>query len=271
MDIFSLFRGTQNADAAAPAPQKVEPQKTAPLPGGESSTLETRGTASNDPPQGTPNQSATPAKTEGEAFPLAGFEKMWENTNTGKGQMPSLNADPAKISEAAKKIDFSKGIDPALLQKAVGGDVNALAEALNQAAQNAFSIATQASTHLVDKHVSAASEYMRSELPGQFKSFQAQDGLLTENPRLANPAVQPLIQVIQAQLAQQFPQATAAELRQHAQKYLSGVVSAISPEGSAPSEGNKKRPGKQQEAQAKNQFDWENWAKAESTDTQSWQ
>src|SRR4249919_1313767 len=102
MSIFDMFRGS-NADAtASQAPKPAQTPAAAPLPSGESSTLEPRGSTDALPPTGgAPNQPTVEGKTEGESSPLQGFEKLWENVNTSKGQMPSLNADPSKIAEAA--------------------------------------------------------------------------------------------------------------------------------------------------------------------------
>ncbi len=177
----------------------------------------------------------------------------------------------AKIAEAAQKIDFTRGIDPTVLAKAVAGDSAALLQVINSAARQAFTIGTQASTQLVDKHVSAVREHMQSELPSHLRSLQATDGLLTDNPKFAHPAVQPLIQAISHQLQSQFPTATSTELQNYAVKYLQETFSIIGDTKSSNGEASRKSPGRggeQQKKQAAGQFDWNTWAEAQSADQQ---
>jgi hypothetical protein len=186
---------------------------------------------------------------------------MWQTATSGNAP-PTLNADPVKIGEAAKKIDFARAVNPALATKALNGDVAAFSQILNEIAQQTFAVATQASTHLVDRHTAAVRDHIRGELPSELRKFQASDSLLAENSRLAHPAIQPLVQVIQAQFAAQFPQATSAELKAHALKYLSSVMTAVAPDGTDFS-ANTQNASKQREAQLKDTFDWGGWADAQ--------
>jgi len=268
MSIFDIFRGTgsvqpqQDSFSQTPPGQMTPQGTTAPgtLPNGETSALAAKPIdPSAPPPAGIP---AT------DNSPLADFSTLWDTgASSGANQMPSLNADPAKISEAARKIDFSKAVNPQLAQKAMSGDIDAFMQVMNQVAQQTFAVATQASTHLVDRHTAAVREHMQGELPNQLRRFQATDGLLSENPKLSHPAIQPLISVIQQQFANQFPQATTAELKAHALKYLSGVMQTIGPDGlptsgAGPSGGSGTK--RQQDLQAQNLFDWGNWAEAQN-------
>lgn len=261
MNIMDLFR-TPSAPAAAPAstsagttPAGVGPNGTSAL---ESAPAQAQGAAALD------------GKAPGaEAPPLEAYAKLFDNVAPAGGQsFQTLNADPAKIRDVAKTIDFTAGVSPELITKALAGDVKSMLTAMNQVAQTAFANSTQASSVLVDRQSSAAVDHVRSGLSGEFKKFQLRSDLQAENPAFSNPAIQPLVDVVQAQLASQYPQATVAELKSHAVKYLSGAFAAMNPEaasalaaaGARTQEEKSFGASFQARQQAQDNFDWPEWA-----------
>jgi len=119
---------------------------------------------------------------------------------------------------------------------------------------------------------------MKGLLPGQFKQFSVRDSLQSENPQFSNPAVQPLLDVIQQRLAERFPEASSSELMTHAKKYLAGVVDTVYPGASAKlqqptasPEGNQDENqdffnGMRKRERESNNFDWDSWANAQNRD-----
>jgi hypothetical protein len=53
---------------------------------------------------------------------------------------------------------------------------------------------------------------------------------MSENPTLANPAITPLLNLIQDRVAQQYPTATGPELKAYSEKYLTGIFATMFPD-----------------------------------------
>lgn len=257
MNIMNLFRpGAPVSDPNANANNQQPAPGT--LPTGATSTLETGahpGSVNNN----APGSGVPPNTVQKEASPLDPYAKLYDTVNIpGQTGVPQLNADAAKIGEVAKTLDFAKTIDPALAQKALAGDVQAFIQVIDAAAKQSFIAATQATSHLVDRQTSATVQHMQKNLPGELKRFQSAETLLAGNPQLSHPAAQPLLSVIQTQLANQFPQATAAELATHAQSYLAGLLNAV--QKPAPVESNEGMSSLDIQRKQATNFDWTAWS-----------
>lgn len=264
-DIFRSFLPAQQVASAHPAQQAnqavVQGQVGSNVPGnlptGQTSSIE-------QPGQGAPTLSPqNPVQTGAQTdFPLPNYDKLWENIPSAEGSRPAINADRTKIDAVAKTVDFTKNLPQPLVQKALAGDQSAFLAILNQAMQEGFATAMQASSHLVDKQSSAVIDHMQTALPNQIRNAQSKDSLLTAHPQFASPAIQPLLSVITQQLAAQYPTATSADITAHAIKYLQSVAKVVSP-GQVTSETSGPETfatRQQQKKQAADKFDWGEWA-----------
>lgn len=122
------------------------------------------------------------------------------------------NVDPQKLMEAARKTDFSKAISSNQLEAIAGGGqeaVAAFASAMNSVAQTVYANSALATTKIVEQALMKAQQQYDAKIPGLIKRQTVSDTLRTENPMFSNPAVQPLISALEAQLAvktQMLPQ-----------------------------------------------------------------
>ena len=98
---------------------------------------------------------AIPAAGKGDASPLSEYKEIWKtpvNPHTSPSTLvSSMTADPAKMLEAARTIDFTKGMDPTLLDNAAKGDSSALAQIINSTAQNSYAQGAQATVAIAKK------------------------------------------------------------------------------------------------------------------------
>jgi hypothetical protein len=201
----------------------------------------------NKPPEGT-------AEKKEDQSPVAKFNDLWEPPKTEDGTPPSTGFDSQKWMEAAGKIDFTKVVSQEDLSKiSAGGQdaVAAFANALNKTAQTVFGQATIVSQKMIDKRIEEAREEFSSQIPSLVRKQSMQDGLLGKNPAFANPAIRPLIEAVQAQIAERYPKATSGELEQMAQDYLAGAAQIISPPKQKQAQSDSKNRG------AKDDEDWE--------------
>lgn len=186
--------------------------------------------ANNKPPEGTPapNSSAEPKS------PLDGFAHLWEPVKeAAPGTEPvNFNADPAKLMEAASKIDFTKIIKPEQLAAIQGGGeeaTKALVNVLQAMQTQTYAQSTFAATKIAETTAAQVTENFQKQLPALLKKHGLENKLLEENPALSHPSIQPIVQAMQTQFAAKFPNATPAELLKMSQEYVAGLGQVFAP------------------------------------------
>lgn len=165
--------------------------------------------------------------------PLADFATLWESDP--KQQAPANvlgNVDPAKLMKAAQGTDFAKAIPKELMAKIQAGGqegVEASMQAMNMMSQTVYANSALATTKIVEQALQRQQAAFEAKLPSIIKQHTVSDTLRSENPMFSNPAVQPLISALEAQLAIKHPGATSSELTSMAKQYIEGVGIAFSP------------------------------------------
>ena len=220
MSFFSnIFGTTSSAEGAVPTPTQAATPPASPTP------------ASPTP--------ATPPATP--ASPLDSFTSLWEPVATQgvDGTLPGnmfAGADPAKMLEAARKVDFAKSVPPAVLAKITAGGPDAaaaFAQAINDVAQRSYAQSSFASTKIVEAALAKFQEGLDSRLPSQIKRHQVSESLRESNPALNHPAAAPIMEALQSQLTVKYPNATVNEIKDMASQYLTQFSSAAGPKSKA--------------------------------------
>lgn len=223
MDIFTAFRQGQNGGPPPePTPTStstINENKTVPNPGG---TQLSDGSIAAFP------------KTEGgEKSPLENYADLWapnKDNPTGNAKptlTPALQVEPNKIMEVARTLDFTKGIDPELLTKATSGDGAALVALINGAAQNAYAQGALATTSIVRNAFTIQEDNFNTKV---MPNILRQHSISNEVSKLSlsdNPATAPMLQMLESQFSSKYPTASPAEIRRHAETYLSGMAEEI--------------------------------------------
>lgn len=230
MSLFDIFKSPaqvtttvngQQAGMPAQQGQPVAPNNT-----------DTSGTQPQLDANGNPisNNNSSESKA-----PLDQFNTLWETdpNNTAPGtESIFANLDPAKIFEAAKNANFAGTISQENLQAiSQGGEpaMRAFQEAMNAATQAVFAQSTLATTKIVEQALAKQAAKYEEAIPNLVRKHAASDSLHTENPALSNPAAQPIISAIQAQLAIKHPNATATQLKTMAKDYLENFANLVTP------------------------------------------
>lgn len=238
MSMFSNIMGGAPTTQAAPTGNQAAPNTpgsipaTAPNTGAASPNTAANGTVPNIGTEN-PNPAATP---------LDQFSELWKNEPTDpNAPAPQSgvfgNIDPKKFMEAAGKIDFAKVVTPEQLTAiSAGGEsaVKAFAAAMNSVAQTTYAQSAFAATKISEQAIARAKESIFAELPTHMKKHSVSESLRAENPVFSNPAVQPIISALEAQLAVKFPAASAGELTQMAKNYVEALGTSFSPKPAAP-------------------------------------
>lgn len=226
MSILDIFRSQPAAPVQPTTPQVPQQQQADP------NNLNTQAngvTASNG---------MVPDQSNIEQSPLSQFKDLWDPVVDDKGNPVApaseryINIDPAKVMESARKVDFAKLIDPSHFQAvAAGGEgaVQAMAAIINSLGQTLYAQSAITSANLTEQSLTNAANRFENSVPDMIKRHQVSDTLRDSNPIFSNPATQPLLQLVEAQMTAKYPNATVADIKRSAQDYITqfaGVVTA---------------------------------------------
>ena len=217
----------------------------------------------NPPPSGTavspqtapngvvPQGGGDPPKKE--EPPLAEFKDLWQPPVTDPNAKPAESElTPEKMMEAATKVDFTRIIPQDELAKiAAGGQeaTQALAAIVNKVSQAAYGQSTVVAKKLVEQAVAQAEEKFQNALPTMMKRQALNDP--GNNPALQNPAVAPILQALQSQLVEKYPNRSVSEIEEMAKKVLVGAAEMIVPQQQTPNQ-----------SPDKDDVNWEEWIKS---------
>ena len=245
MSIFDkLFGSVPQSTPAQNPPPGSQPGNTGPMQG----TQATPQTAPNGmiPAQNTVTPPSAETKPTTPATPLDPFKDVWQTTNTPEGtesQGMFANLDPQKLMESARKVNFSGALTAENMQKIQAGGpeaIQALTESLNSVAQTVYAQSALATTKIVEQALGKQKEQFDASLPNMVKRFSTNESILSNNPLLQNPAIQPLVGALQEQLIRKNPNATGAEIQQQVTDYFAALGNTFAPKPAAPSASQKK-------------------------------
>lgn len=196
-----------------------------------------------------PPPEPTPLDQIGELFKIDPKEQAPANPFAA----PLLNNDPAKIAEAAKKVNLVGSIPPELLTKAMSGqDPEAFLQVLNMTAQQTLATSAQLSTASIEHAAAANNQRIEQVLPDRIKKIQL-EGMVSDNPALQHPASQPFLQLVRSQIQLKEPGLSAQEINNRAEAALTGFASQLA---TPASQGD----GSSNRAQDTKGTDWDSWA-----------
>lgn len=173
-----------------------------------------------------PEQNPSPENPAPES-PVAKFDDLWTMEPTQSNQAPNFKLDPQHLSKVSSQMDFSRAVSQEDLGKiAQGGEeaVGALMNVLNTVGRSIFSMNAQFTSHMTEQGYNTAQKAIDTGLPSLVKKQFSQNELFQTNPKLKEPALQPLVMAIQSQVAQKHPNATPSEVNAMVNQYFTEVV-----------------------------------------------
>ena len=176
------------------------------------------------------------------------IDSLWEPTIGADGNpvvpnLPALgsginfNLDMGKLDTHFATVDFTKGIAPELFSSvAAGGDqaLAALPQIINAAVRQAVLTSAQSTAQLVKGTVTNADSNIASLVQAEIKRM----GLLNtgqQNPVYSNPMYAPIVEMVQKQVLQKFPNASSEDLAKSVDNYFKKMGTDLNP--SAPGAG----------------------------------
>lgn len=179
-----------------------------------------------------------PGTTPSEENPLDSYRKMFENAATNSEiQAPKFEIDGKVLRDVSSKMDFTRGINPEVVQKATGGDVSALMEIIKTVGQNAYRASLEHSTALTDSFISQRGDFERKNLEQGVKEHLTTSAL-SSTPNYQHPVIKSELNRIAKQFAAANPDASPQDVAQAAKKYLDDLHAAMNPSSSKESSSN---------------------------------
>lgn len=187
--------------------------------------------------QQVPPQVQTPKEPETAASRMDKFTEMWQTRKNDKGEpvapaadplrQPIFNFDATKIQASADQMDFTDGVDPELVTKALGGDAVAFSDVINQAIRSAVVGMTLNSGNLINTALASNNERITSQLPTHIKKHQLQESSPDDNPVFNHPAAQPLVQTLKQIALAKDPNAKVSDINAQISQFLTGLSEAV--------------------------------------------
>lgn len=166
------------------------------------------------------------------------FATLYDNTDNGANseEAPVFALDPEKLTAAASKLDFTKDLDPELLQGLASGDLSKLPELLNAVGRASYSQALQHGAALTDKFVGQHSDYQNKQLAPMVRDQLTQNELNSDagGLDLSNPVVARAVADTAKQLSKRHPTLPPSVIAQRAKEYhiqLASSMLGVSAEG----------------------------------------
>ena len=182
----------------------------------------------------------TATSTAPAAPPVDQFATLWDTdpnavdpTNFSNGL--NFNVTPEQLAAVADKLDFSSVVPNSIYDRINAGGEDAKAASMemqNLIARAVYQQNALGTIKLVETATQRAQQGMSAMIDQKFKMLGLADTTATQNPALTNPAVKPLVDMIQQKIVQKFPNATSAEIAAKTTEYFNQVGSAFNPTAS---------------------------------------
>lgn len=232
MSIMDFFRSgnsnEQAADSNASSQQQTAPAKPA------------------TPAAPAAPNAQMPGTNQEPVNPLDAYAKLFEKSGN-EDTPPSLNLDPAVLSDVSSKLNFTQDVSPELMQKATNGDMGALIDIMNKVGQNSYKASLAHNSALTDKFVGARTAHAMKGVGSTVRSELTNNALST-TPNYNHPVVKRQLDETARSFGAQYPDATPDEIARMSIQYINDLASAVSP----------KQQSKEEQA-AKDGIDWDKY------------
>lgn len=191
-------------------------------------------TATGNPTNpGDPTALTNPAVT---SSPLDAFKTLWEapkDAPAATSLVPVMTADPKEVLAKARTVDFTAAISQEVMDKAMKGDAAAFRAVINEAAQSSYAQGALASLNISKSGFTQLEKVMESGyLAAEVRKQAIKAEMGRDNsPLLSNPAILPMINMVEQQLSKANPNATPLEIKSMASDYLTNFAGEIAKAG----------------------------------------
>ena len=168
-----------------------------------------------------------------EVNPLDTYKKVMEDAaKNSDAQAPSFKLDPKVLSDVSSKMDFTSGVNPELMQKALAGDAQSLLQVIQSTSQNAYRASLEHASSLTDTFLNQRSTFENQKINSGVRDQLTQQSL-SSAPNYDHPVIKQELNRVAAQFAKANPDQSPAEIAKAAQKYIQDLSAALNPQTAA--------------------------------------
>lgn len=179
-------------------------------------------------PKGTEPGANPNPQTQTTQSPTDNFSDLWDTSKQQQpNQAPNFKLNQEQLQQVTGKMDFTRSLnreDMAAIAQGGEAAVTALGNILNSFGREVFGASAQFSSHMTENGYNSASQIIDRGLPGLVRSQMTEQHLYTSNPKLKDPALQPLVGAMQSQFSAKYPNASPQEITEMVSKYFTTVV-----------------------------------------------
>ena len=222
MSIMDIFK---------PAPAKAAPAAASTSQPTAETSITSSGAGTNVAPAGT-DPNSLKQETQN---PFDSYQKMFDNAAKNSAiEAPSFSLDPKIVADVASKMDFTKGLNPELIQKATSGDAASMMQLIQEVGRNSYRASLEHATKLTDTHLGQRSEFESKRVKEGVRSQLTSDALSQgsdTNANLNHPVVKAELNRIAKSFANspEYADASPQEIAKAAKQYMTDLHNALNP------------------------------------------
>lgn len=165
--------------------------------------------------------------------PLLQFDSLWQPNKDKDGKViedtPTNNGaylppiDNKKLGELVGRMDFTRSLDPALLQAvSKGGEEGtaAMMKIINSVGQQSFTASFQAATRLAEQGFVSAKDRFMADVPNHIRDQFVDTGLAESMELMNDPAFAPVVKSVKDQYLRKFPKASSTDVSKAVAQYF---------------------------------------------------
>lgn len=161
--------------------------------------------------------------------PLDAFNNLLDNTNKQAPTAPVLSISDEAVSNVSKNIDFLKGMDKAVVSKALSGDAQSLMDLIQHTAQTAYQQSIQHNTAITNAHLGNRADFDNAGMATQVAQHLTMNELSTSIPNYSNKVLQQALVSKAKELQVANPDKSPKEIAGMAKDYFTTIAGAINP------------------------------------------
>lgn len=191
------------------------------------------------------------------ANPMDAWAKMFDNPKEQEGdKAPAFTIDDEVLGNVSGQLDFTKDVDPELMQRATSGDMQALMQVMNHVGRGAYKNAMKHNSSLTDKFIGMREEHFSTKrIPGMLRDELTMNSLGGGNSKMS-PTTRKQLAETAKRIQKLYPESSPEEVGQMARKYISDMYKELNPDAQ-----NQGQEGGQKKEAAPT--DWDAWADAQ--------
>lgn len=226
-------------------------QATNPQPGQPNANGTPSSTAPINQPNtlGVPHAGAEPANNQPPANPLDAFANLFDTSKDKPNVPPSFTLPDDALNKVVEAQNFTQGVPQDLMQKALSGDPQAMLQAMNATAQQAYRAALAHGSTLSDQYINTRLTHERGVVQGDIKNVMTSAELFNLGQGAQHQTVRDSMTATAQRLQALNPDASPQQIATMTKQYYTEMANAIN--GTPNNQSNANGQNGQQE-----NFDW---------------